>query len=85
MIPLLGSRKVKDVTRADIDRVKLDIRDGESARRLPARPRGRRRIRGGKGIANRVLALLSKMFACAVDWGLRADNPALGIKKFPEQ
>ncbi|WP_111435154.1 site-specific integrase [Rhodobium orientis] len=85
VVPLFGSMKVKEVTRADIDRVKLDIRGGKSARRLPARPRGRRQIRGGKGIANRVLALLSKMFACAVDWGLRADNPVLGVKKFAEQ
>jgi integrase len=85
VIPLLGAMKVKDVTRADIDRLKLDIRDGKTASKLKARPRGRRQIRGGKGIANRVLALLSKMFSCAVDWGLRADNPAMGIKKFKEQ
>ncbi len=34
--------------------------------------------------ANRVLALLSKMFSLAVAWGWRADNPAKGIPRFPE-
>lgn len=35
--------------------------------------------------ANRVLALLSKMFALSIKWKMRADNPARDIKKFPEQ
>jgi integrase len=35
--------------------------------------------------ANRVLALLSKMFALAVQWGWRADNPVRGIPRFPEE
>ncbi len=34
--------------------------------------------------ANRLLALLSKMFALAVDWGWRADNPAKGIPRYVE-
>ncbi len=34
--------------------------------------------------ANRVLALLSKMFNLAVAWGWRGDNPAKGIPRFPE-
>ena len=35
--------------------------------------------------ANRVLALLSKMFSLAIEWGMRPDNPALGIARCPEQ
>jgi integrase len=34
--------------------------------------------------ANRVLALLSKMFTLATQWGLRADNPARGVPRFHE-
>ncbi len=34
--------------------------------------------------ANRVLALLSKMFNLAVAWGWRGDNPARGIPRFHE-
>lgn len=84
VVPLIGAMKVQDVSRADIEKLKLDIREGKTARKLPAKPRGRRLVRGGEGIANRVLALLSKMFACAVDWELRKDNPVQGIKKFKE-
>jgi integrase len=35
--------------------------------------------------ANRVAALLSKMFALAVKWELRTDNPAKGIERAPEE
>ena len=41
-------------------------------------------LRNTKVEANRVMALLSKMFALAVDWGWRADNPTAGIKKYHE-
>lgn len=34
--------------------------------------------------ANRLLALLSKMFSLAVAWGWRLDNPAKGIQRFSE-
>jgi integrase len=84
VIPLLGTRKVKDLRRADIETVKLAVRDGRTARNLPAKKRGRRLVRGGEGVANRVMALLSKMFACAEEWGIRSDNPARGVRKFRE-
>lgn len=84
VLPILGAMAVGDVTRQDIDRLKLAVRDGQTARKLPAKPRGRRIVRGGEGIANRVIALTSKMFACAQEWGHRADNPAQGIRKFRE-
>lgn len=35
--------------------------------------------------ANRVVALLSKMFSFAVSWGWRLDNPAQGIEKYQEE
>jgi integrase len=35
--------------------------------------------------ANRVLALLSKMFNLAVQWGWRTDNPVKGIGRFHEE
>ncbi|WP_439601834.1 tyrosine-type recombinase/integrase [Devosia sp.] len=85
IVPVLGARFVRDVTRADIEALKQAVSGGKTARKLQAKPRGRRIVRGGQGIANRVVALASKMFACAREWGLRDDNPALGIRKFREQ
>jgi len=34
--------------------------------------------------ANRVVALLSKMFNLAIKWGMRSDNPAKGIERYQE-
>jgi integrase len=34
--------------------------------------------------ANRVLALLSKIFSLAMRWGYRSDNPARGVERNPE-
>jgi integrase len=84
VLPQLGTMRVKDVTRQDIDRLKVAVREGKTARELKAKPRGRRTVRGGEGIANRVVALVSKMFGCAQEWGLRDDNPATGIRKYKE-
>jgi integrase len=41
--------------------------------------------RGTPTRANRVASLLSKMFALAIRWGWRADNPAKGIERNTEQ
>jgi integrase len=85
VLPLIGAKKVTDITRSDIEYVKSSIREGKTAARKRAKYRGRSIVTGGPGVANRVVALMSKMMACSVDWGLRVDNPALRIKKYPER
>lgn len=35
--------------------------------------------------ANRTLAVLSKMFALAIRWEMRSDNPAVGVERKPER
>jgi integrase len=35
--------------------------------------------------ANRLLALLSKMFALSIRWQMRTDNPAKGVERNPEE
>ena len=64
--PELGAKKVREVTRKDIERIHKKHAD---------RPYQ----------ANRLLSLLAKLMAFAVEWGLRDDNPARGIRRFPEQ
>ncbi|MCT8974680.1 tyrosine-type recombinase/integrase [Microbaculum marinisediminis] len=41
--------------------------------------------RGAPGRANRIVSLVSKMFALAIRWKWAADNPAKGIERNPEQ
>jgi integrase len=40
--------------------------------------------RGSPGHANRVIALLSRLFTLAIRWGWRPDNPARGIERNQE-
>jgi integrase len=39
---------------------------------------------GTPSAANRAIAVLGKMFALAMKWGMRGDNPARGIERIPE-
>ena len=80
---------IKDVTRSDIEWFKQAIRDGKTAtKRKPGEKRERfaPAVLGGPGVANRCLALLSKMFNLAEIWGWRTENtnPVRLVAKNPE-
>ena len=90
VLPLLGSQLVVEVTRSDIDAFKRAVRDGrtapKNARGTRSGYRGGATVSGGPGVANRCLALLSKMFNLAERWGLRPDgsNPVRHVEKYNE-
>jgi integrase len=89
VIPLLGDRFVDEVTRADIDQFKRAVREGTTADPNANRRnsyRGGAVVTGGTGVANRCLALLSKMFNLAERWGLRPEhsNPVRHVEKYRE-
>jgi integrase len=44
----------------------------------------RRLARTAPSAANRAVAVVGKMFALAVKWGMRVDNPVRGIEQVPE-
>jgi hypothetical protein len=60
VLPLIGTKRVTEITRADVEFVKSSIREGKTAARKRAKYRGRSVITGGPGVANRVVALMSK-------------------------
>jgi integrase len=66
IVPRLGSRKVADVTHADV---------AAFHHKLSSHPTQ----------ANRVIALLSKMFSLASRAGVRPDNPVSGTTRNPER
>ena len=86
ILPLLGDRQVSEITRADLRRFMQDVAAGKTRLDEKTGLRGRRIVRGGKGIANRALTLLSKMFALAEDWGCRPSggNPCRMVERFDE-
>ncbi|MBF0340699.1 MAG: tyrosine-type recombinase/integrase [Magnetococcales bacterium] len=83
--PLLGRKRVDQVTQADVQRCMNAVADGATAVDEKTGSRGRAIVTGGTVTANRVVALLGAIFTFAVSRGLRKDNPAHGIKKFREQ
>ena len=74
--PLIGKRKVSEVSRLDI----IEVRDSIARTRLNAK---REKIEGeGSPIqANRAVALLSHMMNRAVEWNYRSDHPGVGISR----
>jgi integrase len=83
--PLLGRLRVDKIARADIERMLADVKTGKTA--APTPKKGERRpgsiVTGGSGVAAQCVALMSTLLAFAVARGLRADNPARGVKKPP--
>ena len=74
--PELGHRKVKDLDYADVNSLHRKV-----MKRIAAEKRGKR---DGRHQANRVLAVLSKMFSLAIRWRWRADNPVKGVERNQE-
>lgn len=79
IVPLLGRRTVKDVTKADINRFLADVIDGKTKANVKTKKRGRAIVRGGRGAGSRTLGLLGAIFAYAVTQGYRPDNPCTGV------
>ncbi len=78
-----------EITRTDVDDLKRKIAEGRTAR--PAVPiskggRGGLPVKGGQGAANRTLAVLSKMFSLAEEWGWRPENsnPCRKVMRYAE-
>ena len=85
--PLLGKARVADVTADDIDRLLVQVQSGATGTNVKLGKRSRRIVRGGAGVANRCVALLSKMFNLAERWKMRppGSNPCRGLEKFKER
>lgn len=83
--PLLGKKKVPDVTRADIKRFLQDIAIGKTSVNEKTGLRGRAIVKGGKGTATRTVGLLGGIFSYAFDCGLIESNPVRGVKRFADK
>jgi len=83
--PLLGKLRADRVVRADVERMRNAVTAGRTAKKIEngERRRSGGMARGGKGVAAQCVALVSAIFAFAIDRGVCADNPARGVKKAP--
>ena len=82
IIPLIGARRVKDLTKADINKVLKDIMAGKTRVSVKTKKlRGKAIVRGGAGTATRTVGLLGGILTYAVEAGIIEINPAHGIRK----
>jgi integrase len=82
VVPLIGRMKVGDITRRDVQKMMIDISAGKTALVEKTKSRGKARVQGGQGTANRSAAVVSAVMTYAMELSLRPDNPAKGVKKY---
>jgi len=83
--PLLGKRKVADVTQADIRKFLKSVAEGATAADVKTKARGRAIVTGGQGTASRTMGLLGGIFSYAIELQLIENNPVHGVKRFPDK
>jgi len=81
VLPLLGSRRVRDLTTPDIVRFMRDIAAGKTANDIKTGFRGRAIVEGGVGTASRTVGLLGGILSFAVSEGIIVSNPVRGVKR----
>jgi integrase len=80
IIPLLGARRVKDLSRADVAQFIRDVTIGKTAIvERTAKPRGKTVVTGGGGAATRTVNFLSAVLTFAINEGIIEYNPAHGV------
>jgi len=80
IVPLIGTRTVKDFTTADANRFMRDVIAGKSKADVKTE-RSRAIVHGGKGAAARTVGLLGGIFSYALAEGYRRDNPIRGVRR----
>lgn len=82
IIPLIGARRVKDLAKADINKVMKDIMAGKTRVSVKTKKlRGKSIVRGGAGTATRTVGLLGGILTYAIEAGIIERNPAHGLRK----
>jgi integrase len=81
IVPLLGTRRVKDLTSADVIRFMRDVASGKTKADQKTRKRGRAIVRGGIGTGTRTVGMLGAVLTYARENGIIEANPAHGLRK----
>lgn len=83
ILPLLGKRKLRDLTRPVMQRFHDDVASGKTATTERTKARGVARVTGGPGIAGRVVELFGSMWKWGEAQGLcEGPSPTTGIVRY---
>jgi len=82
--PLLGTKKVSDVSRGDIERFMRAVATGKTAKIITNEQGNRVAVTGGKGTATRTVRLLGGIFSYAVKHGYIDANPRSGVQLYAD-
>lgn len=85
ILPLLGRKDVRALTRKDIEQFMRDVADGKTATNVKTGMRGRAIVEGGKGTATRTVGLLGGILTFAFDRGIIEINPVRGVKRYKDK
>ncbi len=80
--PLIGTKRATVLTRADIEKLQIDIASGKTAADVKTRKQGRAIVTGGKGTAARAVAVFAAILAYGVSIGVLTENPGRGVILF---
>lgn len=88
IIPMLGSMVLASVRRADVERLLVGVKKGDTKtteRKMLAKPRASTKVTGGQGTATRTVGLLGAIMTFAVRRGLVPSNPCSGVKRYKDR
>lgn len=86
IIPLIGQRRVRDLTKADVTKMMNDVIAGKTrAVKRTGKKRGVSILRGGRGTASKCVGLTGSMLTYAINIGIIEHNVAHGIRKPKDQ
>ena len=85
ILPLLGNKRLGEVTQANISKFLRDVANGKTATDVKTKKRGRAIVAGGKGTATRTVGLLGGIFSFAVARRFIKENPVRGVKRYQDK
>ncbi|MEL6244361.1 MAG: tyrosine-type recombinase/integrase [Pseudomonadota bacterium] len=85
IIPLIGQRRVQDLTKADVTKMMNDVIAGKTKAVRKTKKRGKSILRGGRGTASKCVGLTGSMLTYAISMGIIEHNVAHGIRKPKDQ
>lgn len=75
VVPLLGKRRVTEITPGDVAKFARDVAAGKTAKDEKIGPRKRIIVRGGEGAARKLVRDLSALFTFAIQHRVVSENP----------